>query len=107
LLSVYCISCCCCIKSDKFVSDWYLGSCILSSAGIDINGSLIARDKWKPSSDKWNLIHTCLIGQVIISVRYVRSLPEVTPEIIFSFSIRNFSICLKPSLFIVKVCLVH
>jgi hypothetical protein len=42
-------------------------------SGIDINGSPIARDKWKPSSDKWNLIHTCPIGQVIISVRYVHS----------------------------------
>jgi hypothetical protein len=38
---------------------------------IPINGSPIARDKWKSSSDKWNLIQTCPTGQVIFSEGYL------------------------------------
>jgi hypothetical protein len=51
------------------IEKWLLN--VEIGAGIDSNGSLIARDKWKPSSDKWNLTQTCPTGQVIISVGYL------------------------------------
>jgi hypothetical protein len=64
--------------------------------GIDINGSPIARDKWKPSSDKWNLIHICPIGQVIISVRYIHSYWSYTWNYFFVLSSMEFFNLLYP-----------